>query len=268
MVARHVRIDRNGRPTREGRQLQLGELDHDAVARRHVPEPVDQRVADVAAEEHRVRRIRREQRRCQRGRRRLALRACDADRRRIDEAQDQGGLADERRRSRVAGGAARDECVEGGAQARLGRRVVGVDAGRGRHEVGAGPRRLRVDLGAEEEADRPAVEGSHAAGELGRRPAVVDRDVGVRIEEEAGQRDPRPREAEHRHVPSAQQAAPDGVHRESVGIDRRHRRRRAHCSAWMEARKRVTPSSPASAPTIQNRSVIFSSSQPPSSKWW
>ena len=35
----------------------------------------------------------------------------------------------------------------------------------------------------------------------------------------------------------------------------------------IEARKRVTPRRPARIPTIQKRSVIFSSSQPASSKW-
>jgi len=35
----------------------------------------------------------------------------------------------------------------------------------------------------------------------------------------------------------------------------------------IEATKSVTPSMPARAPTIQKRMVIFSSSQPPSSKW-
>src|SRR2546427_758916 len=52
------------------------------------------------------------------------------------------------------------------------------------------------------------------------------------------------------------------------GACRVNRRPRHHGQALLEARKKVTPRRPARIARIQKRSVIFSSSQPLSSKWW
>jgi hypothetical protein len=77
---------------------------------------------------------------------------------------------------------------------------------------------------------------------------------------------PAPRQAEDRHWSVAQGTGPDRLEREAVEIDRAGRRHRGHVSRFSDARKSVTPRSAARTPTIQNRIVIFSSSQPPSSK--
>jgi len=95
------------------------------------------------------------------------------------------------------------------------------------------------------------------------RLAVVDGDPGARIGQEADQPHARPREPEHRHGQAAQGSVTDRIKRQSVEIEAGHR----HASRWSSARKSVTPSRPASPPTIQKRSVIFVSGQPPSSKW-
>ena len=66
-------------------------------------------------------------------------------------------------------------------------------------------------------------------------------------------------------VRPAEEPGADAGRGEPVQIDERAGHRRPYLG--IEATKSVTPSMPASAPTIQKRIVIFSSSQPPSSKW-
>ena len=127
VVGGDVRVRRDGRAARQRRQLQLGELDDDAVARGQLGQPLDERPADVPAEDRRMVAVGREQRMGQRGGRRLALRAGDPDRRRRAEPQEQVDLGHDRRRVRVPARAAIDDVAEGGPQARLRRRVVGVD---------------------------------------------------------------------------------------------------------------------------------------------
>ena len=69
-------------------------------------------------------------------------------------------------------------------------------------------------------------------------------------------------EAEDADRSIAEGAALQRARHERGGIDDGVGGHDAHCSLLIEARKRVTPMSPAMMPTIQNRSVIFSSSQP------
>jgi hypothetical protein len=60
VVGGDVRVDSQRRPARERRQLQLGQLDDDAVRRRELRQALDQRDPDVAAQDDRVLRIGRE----------------------------------------------------------------------------------------------------------------------------------------------------------------------------------------------------------------
>ena len=92
-----VRVDGHGRAARQRRQLELGQLVDDAMRRGQLEQPLDDRDPDVAAEDDRVGRIGGQQRRGQRRRRRLALRAGHPDGRRRAEAQEQVRLGDERR---------------------------------------------------------------------------------------------------------------------------------------------------------------------------
>ncbi len=184
-------------------------------------------------------------------------------------------LGHERRRGRIAGGARGDESGQGRPQARLGRRVVGVDRRRGRHERRAAPRPSpdRRPGPARSRTGRPS-SAAIAVAELGRRPAVVDRDAARRRRRGTGPGRSRsgrsPRTVTGR---SAQRAAADGVQASArrgrssgvagsviaaltaAGLDRGEEQ------GHPEQRRRGSP-------TIQKRSVIFSSSQPPSSKWW
>ena len=267
MIRRHVRVDRDRRAPRQRRQLQLRELDDDAVVGRQLGQPLDERDPDVAAEDRRVRRARGEERGGQRRRRRLALRAGDADRRRRTEAQEQVRLADERGRGEIAGGPRGPERAERGPEAGLGRRVVGVDRRRGHDQRGMPPGRGRVHLGPQAERHVAALEGGDRRPELGRRTAVVDRDPGAGVGQEAGERRSRSGRSRGRS-PAGRAGRRPGRRRgrarrgRSSSAPRAVRHQRVHCSRSIEARKRTTPSRPARIPTIQKRRVIFSSSQP------
>ena len=203
----------------------------------------------------------------QRRGRRLALRAGHPDRRRAAQPQEQVGLRDEGRRCGIARGPCLHERPERRPQAGLRRRVVRVDRGRRGHERGIRPRRRGVNLGTEREADVAALERIDRTGQLLRRAAVVHGHPRAGVGEEARQGDPAAGEPEHGHRAPAQRAGPDRVHRERIGIDRPLLGHRAHTSTLTEAKKKVSPSNAARIPTIQKRIVIFSSSQPPSSKW-
>ena len=128
------------------------------------------------------------------------------------------------------------------------------------------PGRCRVHVRTERQGHGPPAERRDRLGQGRSRPAVVDRDAGSGVRQEARQCEPAPGQAEDRDRPVAQGARPDRVEVEAVEVDRSARHRH-HCNLSRDARKSVTPSSAARIPTIQKRTVIFSSSQPPSSKW-
>ena len=107
VVRGDVGVDRDRRPARQGRQLQLGQLDDDPVRGGQLGQPLDERDADVAAQDDRVGRVGRQDRGGERRRRRLALRAGHPDRRRRAEPQEEVRLRDDGRGVRVAGGARR-----------------------------------------------------------------------------------------------------------------------------------------------------------------
>ena len=267
VVRGDVGVDRDRRPARQRRQLELGQLVDDAVVGRQLEESLDDRDPDVPAEDDRMVRIGRQQRGSQRRGRRLALGPGHPDGRGRAEPQEEVGLRDEGRDRRVAAGAGIDQRPERRAQARLGGRVVGRDRGRGGDQVGLRPGRRRIDRRPEGERHGPPTEGRDRIAQLVRRTAVVDRHSRAGIGQEAGQCQPAASQAEDRHGTVAECPGADRVERQAVEIDRRGRRHRRHRSRSTEARKSVTPSSAARMPTIQNRIVIFSSSQPPSSKW-
>ena len=169
VVGRDVRVDGDRRAARQRRQLELRQLDDDAVLRRELGQPLDERDPDVAAEDHRVVGIRGEDRGDQRRRRRLALRPGDPDRRGRAEAQEQVRLGDECRRGRRIRAVPSDEILERRPQARLGRRVVGVDRRRRRDERGAGPGRSGATSGpARIRTGRPS-SAADGVGQLGSR---------------------------------------------------------------------------------------------------
>ena len=218
-----------------------------------------------------MRRVGGEERGGERRRRRLALRAGDPDRRRRAEAQEQVHLGHERRR-RGSPASERDERLERRPQPRLGRRVVRVDRRRRRDERGAGP---RSSMGqrpgpARSRTGRPS-SASIASASSSSRPPVVDRHVGARRRQGSG-----PARSPVRAKPSTVTGRPRqraAEHRRRASVSSRSIGRSVVIVALTPAgRSRrgtsVTPSSPARIPTIQNRSVIFSSSQPTSSKWW
>ena len=157
-------------------------------------------IADVAAQDGRVRRVGGQDRGRQRGGGRLALGPGHADRRGLAQAQEQVRLRDEGRGRRVARRArAATRAAERGPQPRLGRREVRVDGWRGRDERRARPGRRRVHVRAEGQRDRADPRApSIAVAELGGRAAVVDRDAGAGVGEEPGQGDPAPGEARGR----------------------------------------------------------------------
>ncbi len=267
MVRRDVRVDGNGRPARQGRQLQLRQLDHDAMLRRQLRQALDQRGPDVAAEDDRMGGIGREDGRDQRRGRRLALRSGDPDRRRRAEAQEQVRLGHERRRRGIAALAPQAEVAERVAHELVGGRELLVHRRRRDDESRSCPRRRAIHPGADPVLDLAVPELGERFLELAVAAHVVDPDMGPRVVEEPGGRNSGPGKPEDRHGPPAQDACPDVRHRQSIEIERPlGRHRRAHASCLIEARKRVTPRSPARIPTIQKRSVIFSSSQPASSK--
>ena len=267
VVRGDVGVDGHGRAAGQGRQLELGQLVDDAMRRGQLEQPFDDRDPDVAAEHDRVSRIGGQQGRGQRRRRGLALGAGHPDGRRRAEAQEQVRLGDERRNGRVAAGPRLDQRPQGGPQPRLGRREVGRDRWRGGDQIGRRPGRSRVHVRPERQGHRPLAQRGDRVGEGRGRAAVVDRHPRAGVGQEAGQREAAAGQPEHRHRPVAQGAGSDRVEVEAVEVDRSAGRHRHHCSRSSEARKSVTPSSAARIPTIQKRTVIFSSSQPPSSKW-
>ena len=97
MVRGDVGVDRHGRPARQGRQLQLGQLVDDAVVGRQLEQALDDRQADVATEDDRVPFVGGEDRGGQRRGRRLALRAGHPDRRRRAQPEEEVRLRHERR---------------------------------------------------------------------------------------------------------------------------------------------------------------------------
>ena len=280
VVRRDVGEQGDRRPPRKSRQLELGQLDDDPVPGAQVGQPLDERLADVPAQEGPVRRVGREERVGQGRRRRLALRAGDPDRRCGAQAEDQVGLREQGGDGPVAGPPPGDEVGEDRPEPGLGRRVVRVDRRRGGHERRAPDRLGRVDLRSGQEPDAPTVEPRRGSAKVVGRTGVVDGDHRAGVDEEPGQGDPASGEPQHGHRQPAQDPPADPLEGQRVGIDgRRGRRRdgrrgrvrsvgrhRHQPRALIEARKRVTPSSPARTPTIQNRTVIFSSCQPSSSK--
>ena len=104
-----------------------------------------------------------------------------------------------------------------------------------------------------------------ASAELVSRPGVVDGHPGAAVGQEARQRDAAAGEAEDGHRSAG----------ERVEVEARRGRwaRRGATATGVTRsvpgvpRKKATPTSAESTPTIQKRSVIFSSCQPISSKW-
>ena len=220
VVRGDVGVDRDRRAARQRRQLQLGQLDDDAVLRRQLRQALDERRPDVAAQDRRVDRVRGEDRVGQRRRRGLALGPGHADRRGRAQPQEQVGLGDERRDGRVAGRAGGDERLQRRPEARLGRRVVGRDRRRRGDERRVRPRRGRIHVRAQPQGHGPAAEEADRALELRRRAAVVDRHAGAHVVQEAGQRDAAPGQAEHRDRPPVQRPGADVGHGERVEVDR------------------------------------------------
>ena len=115
------------------------------------------------------RRVGGQDRRGQRRRRRLALRAGHADGRHGTEAQEQVRLRHERRDRPVAAGARVDQRAQRRAQAGLGGREVGRDRRRGRDERRVRPGRRRVDVRTEHQPHPAVAQRGDRLGEL-RRP--------------------------------------------------------------------------------------------------
>ncbi len=267
VVGGDVGVHGHRRAARERRQLQLGQLDDDAVPGRELEQALDQRHADVAAQDGRMHRVGSEHRVAQRGGGGLALGPGDADRGRRAQAQEQVRLAHQRRRRRIARRSGRDQPLQRTAEPRLGGRIVGGDRGRCGNQRGPRPGRLGIDPGPERQRHIAALELSDGPGERVRRSPVVDGHPCTGIGQEPRERDPAAGKPEHGDRPLRERT---GAH---IVAASGHRGRSveswsSQTSAWIEARNSVTPSRPARMPTIQNRMVIFSSSQPPSSKWW
>ena len=209
----------------------------------------------------------------QRRRRRLALRAGHPDRRGRAEAQERGRSRDTRAGAPGRPPRGRHQRGEGGPQARLGRRVVGLIDGDVATSAAPAQAVGRIDVRARRAADRAGPSSARSPSpELGRPGGRRRPSRGAGVGEEAGQGDPAAGQAQDGDRPAARAPPTREVAARSSGVERRARRaierHRRHPSALIEARKSVTPSSPARTPTIQKRIVIFSSSQPPSSKWW
>ena len=197
----------------------------------------------------------------------LALGPRHADRRRGAQAQEQIDLRDEGRGSRSPAARRSTRSREHGAKARLGRREVGVDrrarwrpVPRRRSPTAGRPRGRAASVTARPSSCRDG------PLQLRSRSRVIDASRGARIGQEARQRDAAASEPEDGHGPAAR-----GRPRRSLPASACRGRSGAVIvvtgSRWIEARKSVMPRSPARTATIQKRSVIFSSSQPPSSKW-
>ncbi len=187
------------------------------------------------------------------------------DGRRRAQPEEQVRLADQGRDARVPVGPRGDQPLERRAQPRLRGRVVGGDRGRGGHERRVCPRGGRVHVRSEPEDHVPAFQRRDPPLQLRGRPAVIHGDPRPGVGQEPRQGNAAAGKPEHGHRASVQGTGPHAVERQRVEVDR-HGVQPSQTSAWIEARNRVTPSRPARMPTIQNRSVIFSSSQPPSSK--
>ena len=99
----------------------------------------------------------------------------------------------------VAGLSGRPQRDQRGPEARLRCRIDGRDRRRRRDECGAAPRVGRVDGGSGQQSDGPTLEAPDRFVELARRPAVVDRDDSPGIDEEPGEGDPAPGEAQDGH---------------------------------------------------------------------
>jgi hypothetical protein len=97
VIGGHVRVDGDGRPLRQGRQLEFRQLHDGSFVRAQLGQPLDEGRADVAAQDHPVIGVAGQDRGGQGRGGRLALRARDPDRRRRAEAQEEIGLRDERR---------------------------------------------------------------------------------------------------------------------------------------------------------------------------
>ena len=145
-----------------------------------------------------------------------------------------GGAADRPPRARRA--------PEGRPQARLGRREVGVIGGRRRDQGhargGPPPGRRRGPAGA---GSRRALRAARSRLRARPRAAVVDRHLRAGVGQEAGQGEPAAGQAQDGDRPAG--AAPrstDAGQRQAVEVDRGSSLIIA--SAWIEARKRVTPS--------------------------
>ena len=218
MIRGHVGIDRQRGAPRQGRELQLRELDDDAVGRRQLRQPLDERHPDVPTQHGWMGLVGGQERCRQGGRGRLALRPGDPDRRRWAQAQEQIRLADEGGRSGSAG-AGGGQASESITQARFRRREVGVDRGRRRDEVGLPPGACRVNR-------RPRHDVQALLGQVrhGRRkglegPAVIAGHDRARTKQEAGQRNAAAGEAQHGYVTAFQGAGSDVGHRQPVQID-------------------------------------------------
>ncbi len=171
----------------------------------------------------------------------------------------------DRRRRLVAAGPSVDDGSQRRPQPRFCRRVVGVDGRRAGDQRGAGERHRparRPDPAAVARPDRPAPRWPAPAR---RRARVVDRHRRPGVVQESRQRDAGSGKAQDRDRTVAEQAGAQGARDQLRRVDRPLGRHDTHCSRSMEARNSVTPISPAMIPMIQNRSVIFSSSQPISS---
>ena len=151
VVRRDVRVDRDGRAARQRRQLQLGQLVDDPVVRRQLGQPLDDRRSRC----------------CRRGRPggsgrrpgspRSARRSSSCPwcrSRRSSGPRTGAGTGRARRRGPARSdrppARAATSAGERRAEARLGRRVVGVDRRRRRHERRPGPGRRRIHVRPEQ----------------------------------------------------------------------------------------------------------------------
>ena len=207
-------VDRDVGAAREGRQLQLGELQHHAMRRGQLGQALDERDADVAAQHDRGL-AGAEHGRDQRAGGGLALGAGDADGGGRTEAQEEVDLADHRDAGRRASTAA-----SAAAQARLGGREAAADRRRG------------ADQGLARERSAPGPPPGPAAAGAGAprgprwprascvgRASVVDRDLGTVVGQEAGQREAAAGQAQHGHG-----LAPEGLQVQVAQVDGRGRR--------------------------------------------
>ena len=183
VVGADVRVDRHLRAARDRRQLQLGQLEDRPGRIGQLVGTLDQRGADVPAQDARDA-GRLEDGGDERGGRRLALRAGDAHDPRPRQAQEELDLADLLQPAPLRLGEQVAQPGLGGREARRDRRRGDEQVG-GVHRLG---QRRRVD--AEEQVHRPPVERRDGVGEVGGRAAVVGRHERAGIGQEAGRGDP------------------------------------------------------------------------------